>query len=103
MDDSASKVARPNILVFLSDDHGQWASPPYGNSELAEDRRDCYWLYVVTDCATAPNLQQPIPDSARYPWHEVTKVAHYFLSVNALQQPMEIRETERGYNAEPKP
>ena len=70
---------------------------------VAEDRRDCYWLYVVTECATAPNLQQPIPDPARYPWHEVTKVAHYYLSVNALQQPMEIRETERGYNAEPKP
>ena len=44
---------------------------------VAEDRRDCYWLYVVTECATAPNLQQPIPDPARYPWHEVTKVAHY--------------------------
>ena len=43
---------------------------------VAEDRRDCYWLYVVTECATAPNLQQPIPDPARYPWHEVTKVAH---------------------------
>ena len=24
---------------------------------VAEDRRDCYWLYVVTDCATAPTLQ----------------------------------------------
>ena len=70
---------------------------------VAEDRRDCYWLYVVTDCAAAPNLQKPIRDPARYPWHEVTKVAHYYLSVNALQQPMEIRETDRGYNAEPKP
>ena len=67
---------------------------------VAEDRRDCYWLYVVTDCASAPDLQQPIPDPARYPWHEVTKVAHYYLSVNALKQPMEIRETERGYDAE---
>jgi len=25
---------RPNILVFLTDDHGQWASTPYGNREL---------------------------------------------------------------------
>ena len=66
---------------------------------VAEDRRDCYWLYVVTDCATAPSLQEPIPDPARYPWHEVTKVAHYYLSVNALRQPMEIRETSRGYDA----
>ena len=70
---------------------------------VAEDRRDCYWLYVVTDCAAAPHLQKPIRDPARYPWHEVTKVAHYYLSVNALQQPMEIRETDRGYDAEPKP
>ena len=70
---------------------------------VAEDRRDCYWLYVVTDCASGQDLQQPIPDPARYPWHEVTKVAHYYLSVNALKQPMEIRETERGYQAEATP
>ena len=70
---------------------------------VAEDRRDCYWLYVVTGCATAPDLQQPIPDPARYPWHEVTKVAHYYLSVNTLKHPMEIRETERGYQAEAAP
>jgi len=25
---------RPNILVFQSDDHGRWASQPYGNREL---------------------------------------------------------------------
>ena len=24
---------------------------------VAEDRRDCYWLYVVTHCDTAPQLQ----------------------------------------------
>ena len=70
---------------------------------VAEDRRDCYWLYVVTDCASTPDLQEPIRDPARHPWHEVTKVAHYYLSVNALRQPMEIRETERGYDAEAKP
>ena len=38
---------------------------------------DCYWLYVVTDCATAPELQKPIRDPARFPWHEVSKVGHY--------------------------
>ena len=67
---------------------------------VAEDRRDCYWLYVVTDCATAPTLQDPVSDPARFPWHEVTKVAHYYLSVNALKHPMEVRETGRGYDAE---
>lgn len=27
-------MSRPNILVFLTDDHGQWASSAYGNSEI---------------------------------------------------------------------
>ncbi|WP_205880902.1 helicase-related protein [Limisphaera ngatamarikiensis] len=60
---------------------------------VAEDRRDCYWLYIVTNCATEPQLQEPVRDPARFPWHEVTKVAHYYLSVDALTQPMQIRET----------
>ena len=36
----ANKVSRPNILVFLSDDHGQWASRPYGNRELVTPTLD---------------------------------------------------------------
>ncbi|TVR84790.1 MAG: DUF3883 domain-containing protein [Rhodospirillales bacterium] len=59
---------------------------------VAEDRRDCYWLYVVTDCDTAPRLQEPIRDPARLDWNEVIKVAHYYLSVNAMTKPMELRE-----------
>ena len=66
---------------------------------IAEDRRDCYWLYVVTNCASTPELQEPIRDPARFPWHEVTKVAHYYLSVDTLKQPMEIREDEGHYRA----
>lgn len=59
---------------------------------VAEDRRDCYWLYVVTDCDTTPRLQDPIQDPARLSWNEVTKVAHYYLSVNAMTRPMDLRE-----------
>ena len=59
---------------------------------VAEDRRDCYWLYVVTDCDSAPRLQEPIRDPARLDWNEVTKVAHYYLSVDAMTQPMQVRE-----------
>ena len=51
---------------------------------VAEDRPDCYWLYVVTDCNAMPRLQDPILNPARLPWHEVTKVAHYYLSVDAM-------------------
>ena len=34
---------------------------------VAEDRRDCYWLYVVTQCGVEPKLQEPIRDPVRFP------------------------------------
>ncbi len=64
---------------------------------VAEDRRDCYWLYVVTNCSAKPQLQEPIKDPARLEWHEVTQVAHYYLSVDAMTQPMQVRERESPY------
>jgi len=64
---------------------------------VAEDRRDCYWLYVVTHCSSNPQLQEPIKDPARFPWHEVTQVAHYYLSVDALTRPMRVREDPLPY------
>ncbi len=33
-------ASRPNILVILTDDHGQWASSPYGNSEILSPSLD---------------------------------------------------------------
>ena len=67
---------------------------------VAEDRRDCYWLYVVTNCADSPQLQEPIKDPARFPWHEVSKVQHYWLNVDAMTQTMQLRE-ERAENEVP--
>jgi superfamily II DNA or RNA helicase len=64
---------------------------------VAEDRRDCFWLYVVTNCDTAPVLQEPIRDPARLDWTEVTKVAHYYLSVDAMKNPMQVREDSPPY------
>ena len=60
---------------------------------VAEDRRDCFWLYVVTSCKSTPTLQEPIRDPARFPWREVTKVEHYWLEINAMTQPMRVRES----------
>ena len=62
---------------------------------VAEDRSDCYWLYVVTNCANRPQLQEPIKDPASFPWHEVSKVQHYWLEVDAMTKPMRVQE-ERG-------
>ncbi len=58
---------------------------------VAEDRRDCYWLYVVTHCDTEPRLQA-IPDPSALPWHEVKKVDHYWLAVDAMLETLRVRE-----------
>jgi HEPN domain-containing protein len=52
---------------------------------VAEDRRDCYWLYVVTNCDAEPKLAA-IKDPARFDWQEVIKVQHYSLSTTTLAQ-----------------
>jgi hypothetical protein len=52
----------------------------------AQDRPDCYWLYVVTNCGTTPTLLEPIKDPARLAWHEIRKVDHYTLSVEAIRK-----------------
>ena len=64
---------------------------------VAEDRRDCYWLYIVTNCADAPILQKPIEDPARIQWREVSKVQHYWMEVNAMTAPMQIWEEVAKY------
>jgi hypothetical protein len=52
--------------------------------KVATDRRDCYWLYVVTHCNTKPQLREPIRDPARLEWVKVTKVAHYRIDTRSL-------------------
>jgi hypothetical protein len=64
---------------------------------VAEDRRDCFWLYVVTNCDAAPVLLEPIRDPAQLDWNEVSKVAHYYLSVDAMMKPMEVLENSPPY------
>ena len=60
---------------------------------VAEDRPDCCWLYVVTDCRRKPVLQEPIPEPARFPWREVSRVQHYYLPVDAMTEPMRGQES----------
>jgi hypothetical protein len=51
----------------------------------AEDRRDCYWLYVVANCKSSagPKLI-PVRDPAQLEWDAVRKIDHYALKVAAL-------------------
>jgi hypothetical protein len=64
---------------------------------VAEDRRDCYWLYIVTNCNKEPVLQDPVKDPARFPWQEIIKVAHYRLDINAMTRPMTVREDQPSF------
>ena len=59
---------------------------------VAEDRRDCYWLYIVTNCAGEPVMQEPVQDPAKFPWHEVSKVQHYWLQVGDMTKPLQFGE-----------
>lgn len=52
---------------------------------VAEDRRDCYWLYVVTDCASASPRLSPVADPAKYGWHAISKVQHFTMYSRDLQ------------------
>ena len=71
---------------------------------VAEDRPDCYWLYVVTNCAAdEAKLQEPVENPARFPWHEVSKVQHYWLEVDAMTQPLALREESAEYGADVPP
>ena len=42
-------------------------------------------------------LLKSIKDPARLQWHEVKKVDHYYLSIDAVTQPMQVREETIPY------
>jgi hypothetical protein len=58
---------------------------------------------VVTNCDATAELQEPVRDPARFPWHEVMKIQHYWLEVNAMNRPMGLREEQRPYQGGPEP
>jgi superfamily II DNA or RNA helicase len=61
---------------------------------VAQDRRDCYWLYVVMNCNSNPTITQA-KDPARFPWQEVTSVSHYYLGIEKLRK-MEPEDGDGG-------
>jgi superfamily II DNA or RNA helicase len=94
--DLSSGALRLIEVKGLSESSGTILLTP-NERRVAEDRRDCYWLYVVTGCGSTPCLQEPICDPARFEWNEVTKVSHYYLTVDALTQPMQVCEDQAPY------
>jgi hypothetical protein len=42
-------------------------------------------------------ISKPIKDPARLQWHEGKKVDHYYLSIDAVTQPMQVKEPTIPY------
>ena len=55
--DTRASSDRPNILVLMTDDHGQWASHCYGNRELSTPNMD----YLAETGARMRNAYTPCP------------------------------------------
>ena len=41
-----------------------------------------------------------VKEPAKYDWHEVTKVQHHWLEVDAMTKPMRVREETKAYGEE---
>ena len=53
---------------------------------VAQDRPDCFWLYVVARCRTdTPELKMRL-DPASLDWSSISKIQHYTLSTRVLFQ-----------------
>jgi superfamily II DNA or RNA helicase len=98
--DLASGELRLIEVKGLAADSGPVLLTP-NERRVAEDRRDCYWLYIVTNCASEPRLQEPVEDPARFPWHAVTQVKHYWLEVDTMTRPMALREDPGSWRGPP--
>ena len=91
-------------LVHVSaDDVAQASSlPPVRTGRMpAVDAANAGRMPAVdaTNAGRMPALHV-IRDPARFPWHEVTKVAHYWLEVNAMTRPMQVTEKAPDYGGQ---
>jgi superfamily II DNA or RNA helicase len=106
-------------MVIVDEAHRMSASDPehktlrYRLGELLRDARSHILLLTATPHRGEPvnftfflqlldedafaDVQEPIKDPARFPWHEVKKVQHYWLEVNAMTNPMQVREERPPY------
>lgn len=74
------------VKGFSANDAAIWLST--NEYRCSQDRRDCYWLYVVTNCKKDPKITT-IRDPAQYKWLPVSKIEHYTKKVSELP---DIRE-----------
>jgi len=53
---------------------------------VAEDRHDCYWLYLVTDCKSPHPRLTTVKDPARREWSAIQKIQYYTFPSKFLRE-----------------
>ncbi len=83
--DTKSGELRLIEIKGIAGDEGTVGLTP-NEKRTAEDRRDCFWLYVVTRCKRhdGPKLI-PVRDPAQLDWDEIRKIDHYALRLSELR------------------
>lgn len=51
---------------------------------VAEDRPECYWLYVVSDCKTDEPKLRTHRNPVSSPWKPVHKIQHFVLRASEI-------------------
>lgn len=64
---------------------------------VAQDRRDCFWLYVVVACGSSKPQLIVERDPAAKKWHKVKKIAHYTLNVSSMDGKPQVNESQAHY------
>jgi superfamily II DNA or RNA helicase len=81
--DTRSGELRLIEVKGLSAEEGEILLTP-NEHRVAQDRPDCFWLYVVTKCKSgSPELNMRI-DPASLDWTSISKVQHYTLSTRNI-------------------
>jgi superfamily II DNA or RNA helicase len=67
----------------LGDEEGSIMLTP-NEYRVAQDRRDCYWLYVATGCGSGAPRLRTLKDPAGRAWQPVERIDHYVLPSSQL-------------------
>jgi superfamily II DNA or RNA helicase len=81
LDTNSGELRLIEVKGFTAKDAAITVTP--NEYRVAQDRRDCYWLYVVTNCKTAPRLIT-VKDPAQFKWLPVSKIEHFTRKVSEL-------------------
>ena len=85
VDQDSGELRLIEVKGLAGDDSGEILLTP-NEFRTAQDRPDCYWLYVVVRCASEPVLRSRVRNPALVPMRPVAKIANYRLRLRDLAE-----------------